>query len=350
MENQKGLIGEFVCLTVVFILCCVNSIFDIGILKDKAVTAPQSDYIRWVDFKVTPKALEDACDYDISTYGQAVHLNWIELLAYLGACYGGDFKSYKTADMDALVKRLVDEGAAMDILTKDMQYYNYYYEAYEAVLGGMLGEFEKESGEGFERVYGLKAYSPIAKTFPYSDYDDFGVSRSYGYERQHLGHDMMGQVGTPIIAVESGYVYALGWNQYGGWRIGINSFDGKRYYYYAHLRQNRPYAADLEVGDVVLAGDVIGYMGRTGYSTTENVNNIKVNHLHFGMQLIFDESQREGSNEIWIDVYPIVEFLAKNKSEVQRDDATKEWRRVHGIREIEPEASLYSRKYGFLIV
>ena len=38
---------------------------------------------------------------------------------------------------------------------------------------------------------------------------------------------MMGQVGTPVIAVESGYVEALGWNQYGGWRIGIRSFDKK---------------------------------------------------------------------------------------------------------------------------
>ena len=44
---------------------------------------------------------------------------------------------------------------------------------------------------------------------PYSDFDDFGASRSYGFKRKHLGHDMMGQVGTPVIAVESGYVEAL---------------------------------------------------------------------------------------------------------------------------------------------
>ena len=81
-------------------------------------------------------------------------------------------------------------------------------------------------------------------------------------------------IGTPIIAVESGYVEAIGWNQYGGWRIGIRSFDGKRYYYYAHLRQNYPYREQLKEGDVVTAGDVIGYMGHTGYSTKENVNNI----------------------------------------------------------------------------
>jgi len=53
-------------------------------------------------------------------------------------------------------------------------------------------------------------------------------------------------VGTPVIAVESGYVEAMGWNQYGGWRIGIRSFDKKRYYYYAHLRQNYPYQSDLK--------------------------------------------------------------------------------------------------------
>ncbi len=71
-------------------------------------------------------------------------------------------------------------------------------------------------------------------------------------------------IGTPIIAVESGYVEAIGWNQYGGWRIGIRSFDGKRYYYYAHLRQNYPYREQLKEGDVVTAGDVIGYWGIPG--------------------------------------------------------------------------------------
>lgn len=368
MDSQKGLIAEFVCLTALFIICAIAAILGEDGAKtgvpaghaqslaaamegpasaaknEEVLTDSEEDYIHWVDFKVTAKALKDAYTYDITTYGQEVHLDWIELLAYLGARYGGDFKSYKSSDMEALAGKLTDEGLSMEELTKDMQYYSYYLEAYGAVLGGMVGEFEKEEEGTWRTVYGLKAYSPIAKTFPYSDYDDFGVSRSYGYERKHLGHDMMGQVGTPIIAVESGYVYALGWNQYGGWRIGINSFDGKRYYYYAHLRQNRPYAMDLEVGDVVQAGDVIGYMGRTGYSTTENVNNIKVNHLHFGMQLIFDESQREGNNEIWIDVYPIVQFLTANRSEVQRDDATKEWSRVEQIRD--PAAEEYQENDG----
>ena len=54
---------------------------------------------------------------------------------------------------------------------------------------------------------------------------------------------MMGQIGTPVICIETGYVEALGWNQYGGWRVGIRSLDKKRYYYYAHLRQDYPYQA-----------------------------------------------------------------------------------------------------------
>ena len=313
------------------------------------------DYIKWVDFDVTCEAMNQALQYDINTYGKEVHLNWVSLLAYLGAKYGGDFSRYEAEDMDEMAELLLCGEKTVEDLAEEMKYYSYYREAYGAVLDGMVGEYEMEcladdqtsedaevgvnsetASEGrttWKKVYGLKAFHPIAKGFPYSDYDDFGVSRSYGYERNHLGHDMMGQVGTPIIAVESGYVAELGWNQYGGWRVGINSFDGRRYYYYAHLRQNRPYAEGLEKGDVVQAGDVIGYLGRTGYSKEENVNNIDEYHLHFGLQLIFDESQRDGTNQIWVSGYELVKFLYKHQSEVKRNDETKEWSRVYQIKD-----------------
>lgn len=368
--SPRGLIVE--ALLLVFLICFtvfdrsdkeLASLMPAGAAGSDAQSANDSgegteekkDYIKWVEFNVTSDALNQAYNYDVDTYGQDIHLDWIELLAFLGTKYGGDFKQYKSKDMDALAEKLVSGETTMADVTKDMKYYSYYKEAYTAVLGGMLGEYDvedtasvlteqaqnetKNSDGIWKTVYGLKAYSPIAKTFPYSDYDDFGVSRSYGYRRNHLGHDMMGQVGTPIIAVESGYVAAMGWNQYGGWRIGINSFDGKRYYYYAHLRQNRPYAQGLEEGSIVQAGDVIGYMGRTGYSTTENVNNIDTYHLHFGLQLIFDESQREGNNEIWVSGYELVKFLYKHQSEVVRDDETKEWTRAINIKD--PAVEVY---------
>ena len=291
-------------------------------------------YFHWVEFNVPSDVMEKAFRLDMGTVQEEVHLDWVELLAYLGAKYGGDFERFRQTDLDAVVEKL-KSGSAMEEIAKDMKYYAYYREAYGAVLDGMVGYFEQESGNDkvWLRKYGLKVFSPIAKNFPYSDFDDFGASRSYGFKRKHLGHDMMGQVGTPVIAVESGYVEALGWNQYGGWRIGIRSFDKKRYYYYAHLRQNYPYQANLKEGSIVTAGDGIGYLGRTGYSTTENTNNITTPHLHFGIQLIFDESQKEGNNEIWINCYEIVKFLRMNQSETVKVEGTKEWTRVYNMKD-----------------
>lgn len=313
-----------------------------GRLQRESEETKEKDFIKWVDFNVSLEAMDQAYAYDTATHEEKYPLNWIQLLAYAAAKTGGDFSSERT--VEKLIRETAESLRAgeetIETLTQDMKYYDYYLEAYTAVLGGLVGEYEIETaGEGdggekqWEKRYGLKGFHPIAKNFPYSDYDDFGVSRSFGYKRQHLGHDMMGQVGTPVIAVESGYVEALGWNQYGGWRIGIRSFDEKRYYYYAHLRQNYPYALDLKEGSTVMAGDVIGYMGRTGYSKEENVNNIDEYHLHFGLQLIFDESQKEGNQEIWVDCYDLVRFLYKNRSEAAKVEGTKEWKRVYQMKE-----------------
>ena len=48
-------------------------------------------FIRWVDFDVTADAMTQAFRYDVDTCQQDLHLNWVDLLAYLGARYGGDF-------------------------------------------------------------------------------------------------------------------------------------------------------------------------------------------------------------------------------------------------------------------
>lgn len=303
----------------------------------------ENNFIKWVSFDISDEALEQAYQYDVESQSWDVPVNWVELLACLGCKYGGNFSNYKRKHLDDLVNQLKDKKETIDSLTKDMKYYDYYYEAYNAVLGGMVGTYKIEiadetvpGGKRWEEKYGLKVFLPLAKYYPYSHFDDFGVSRSYGFRRKHLGHDMMGQVGTPVIAVESGYIEALGWNQYGGWRIGIRSFDNKRYYYYAHLRKNFPYCKSLKVGSIVQAGDVIGYLGRTGYSSSENANNINTPHLHFGLQLIFDESQKESNNEIWIDCYDLIQFLSHNRSETVKDPETKEYHRIYNF--IDPVA------------
>ena len=53
------------------------------------------------------------------------------------------------------------------------------------------------------------------------------------------------------------------------------------------------------------------------------------------MQLIFDESQKEGNNEIWIDCYEIVKFLSVNRSETVKKEGTKEWTRVYQMKDPE---------------
>jgi len=297
----------------------------------------RNKFIKWVEFNVPYEVLSQALDYDIGSYGKSIKLNWIELLACVAAKNGGRFQAKRSAELDKLAARL-NSGERMEDITKGLSYYPYYLDAYTAVLGGFVGTYtvdvksrEDENVTVKETRYGLKAFCPIARGYGFSHYDDFGNSRSYGYRRRHLGNDLMGSVGTPVVAVEDGVVEALGWNQYGGWRIGIRSFDGKRYYYYAHLRKNHPYNSSLKLGSVVCAGDVIGYLGMTGYSTRENVNNIRTPHLHFGMQLIFDESQKESVNEIWINVYNIVRLLQKNRAKVQRDPETKEYYRVMDV-------------------
>lgn len=289
------------------------------------------DFIKYAEFNVCCSALEKALEYDISTHknDEKVKIDWVQVLAYLGAKYGGDFKQYKEADLEQIVSRLKN-GDKIKNITKDMKYYDYYYRVYNAVLGGFTGWYNTEAEDENGKItkvkdYGLCVFSPIAKGFPYSHYDDFGTGRSYGYKRKHLGHDLMAATGTPVIAIETGTVEIMGWNQYGGWRIGIRSLDKKRYYYYAHLRQNRPFNPSIKEGAVVNAGEVIGYVGRTGYSTTENTNNIDASHLHLGMELIFDESQKECDNEIWVDLYAVATLLEKHKSTVYRVNETKEF-------------------------
>ena len=297
-----------------------------------AFPAAAEEPIKWVDFQIPYESLRYAMNVDITTFDQEKHISWIDILALAGCRTGGKcgLSSVKQAVQD-----LKSDKSPEELLGNLYKYYDYYHKAYSAVLGGMLGSFAIEKNGEDIAAYGLKAFSPVAAGYGYSHCDDFGASRSFGFARKHLGHDMMGGLGTPIVAVEGGVVEAMGWNRYGGWRIGIRSFDSKRYYYYAHLQKDKPFAEGLQVGDLVQAGDLIGFMGRTGYSDKENTNNIETVHLHFGMQLIFDESQKECLSEIWIDCYNIVRLLESHRSSIRKTE--NGWQRVYLFKDLDVE-------------
>lgn len=292
----------------------------------------KAETIRWVDFQVGYESLKYAMDTDIATFDEEKHISWIDILA-LAACRTGGKCGLSSVKKAAAQLR---EGKSPEELLGNLyQYYGYYHDAYHAALGGLLGSYAIEMDGEWKPVYGLKAFSPIAAGYSYSHCSDFGNSRSFGFARKHLGNDLMGSQGTPIVAVEGGVIEAMGWNRYGGWRIGIRSFDSKRYYYYAHLQKDKPFAPGLQEGDIVQAGDLIGFMGRTGYSDKENVNNIQTVHLHFGMQLVFDESQKECISEIWINVYDIVRLLSSHRSSMQKTPGG--WHRVYPFVDIDTE-------------
>lgn len=303
------------------------------------VQAAEGDFIRWVDFNLTAEAMERAIALEQRLREKEIPVSWLDILA-LGSVHSGG-KRFSAKDAEKAAAELSNGVSPEELLGAQYRYFDYYRKTYEAALGGLVGCYavettDAETGEkSWKPVYGVKAFSPIAEGYRYAHYRDFGSSRSFGFQRRHLGNDLLGSLGTPIVAVEGGTVEALGWNRYGGWRVGIRSLDRKRYYYYAHLRKDRPYAPGLREGVTVQAGDVIGFMGRTGYSDTENVNNIETVHLHFGLQLIFDESQKDCDNEIWIDVYDIVELLSRHRSSVRYDRERSAWTRVYPYRDLD---------------
>ena len=290
------------------------------------LTVPvRAEPIKWVDFDAPYESLKYAMEQDIATFEQEKHVSWIDILAVAACRTGGK------CGLQSVKQAFADLKEGLD--PRELKYYDYYHEAYTAALGGLLGSYAIEVDGQRKSTYGLKAFSPVAAGYGYSHCADFGVSRTFGFARRHLGNDLMGSLGTPIVAVEGGVVEAMGWNRYGGWRVGIRSFDSKRYYYYAHLQKDHPFADGLEVGDMVQAGDLIGFMGRTGYSDKENVNNIETVHLHFGMQLVFDESQKECDSEIWIDVYDIVRLLSAHRCSVQK--TAEGWKRVYPYEDLD---------------
>jgi len=282
-----------------------------------ALNTENKDFIKWVDLNVPYEVLLNAYEYDVKYHNSdTIEFNFVEALSYLAVKCGNKFSA--TRDISALsdLVNKLKEGSKISDFYGDNKYYLYYVEAYSALFSEYIGDYIDDKGN---TVYGLKNYHPIAQGYWYNHYDDFGTSRSYGFRRKHLGHDVLGSIGTPIIAIEGGTITEFGWNRYGGWRLSIRSFDGLRSYYYAHLRKNKPYIEGLKKGDEIKAGQVIGYLGVTGYSYKENTNMKCKPHLHLGIQLIFDESQYQGASEIWVDPYQICRFLSHHRAQVYKE-------------------------------
>lgn len=126
------------------------------------------------------------------------------------------------------------------------------------------------------------------------DYEPtWGSRRGWGGLRIHEGTDLFADYGTPVRATAYGVVEMIGWNKYGGWRIGIRDIRGN-YHYFAHLKG---YAPHIRKGSITVPGQEIGYVGSSGYGPEGTMGKFPP-HLHYGLYL------DNGREEFSVDPYP----------------------------------------------
>ena len=101
--------------------------------------------------------------------------------------------------------------------------------------------------------------------------DTYGANRSDVPGGWHHGDDLFADLGTPVLAVADGTVFAVGWNRVGGWRLWLRDRLGNAFYY-AHLAG---YTALARNNTQVRQGQVLGFVGNTGDAHTTDP------HLHF---------------------------------------------------------------------
>ena len=154
-------------------------------------------------------------------------------------------------------------------------------------------------------------YFPVAESsdnsrISVSFEDSWMFDRSYGGERGHEGTDIMPSVNEPgrfpVVSMTDGIVESKGWLELGGYRLGIRAPHGA-YFYYAHLDSY----ADIEEGDTINAGDLLGFMGDTGYGTEEGTRGKFPVHLHVGIYLYQNEQ------EISVNPYPALSYVQDKK-------------------------------------
>lgn len=180
-----------------------------------------------------------------------------------------------------------------------------HYEMYSKELSDMKKGVFKEYQNWYERLYEEAEYFPVALSSSHKQYtvsyeNSWMFERTYGGQRGHEGTDIMAEVNErglyPIVSMTDGVVEKIGWLPKGGYRIGIRSAGGI-YFYYAHLER---YAKDFKEGETVHAGDLLGFMGDSGYSEIEGtVGNFPV-HLHLGIYIQTDEVEELSINPYWV--------------------------------------------------
>ncbi len=121
---------------------------------------------------------------------------------------------------------------------------------------------EAEAFRAGSEIYVDGVVFPIAGNYSTPLIDSFGFPRMPGTPdaHWHQGIDMFAPRGTPLVAAERGVVVRIGNGRLGGLKFWLRGESGADWYY-AHLDS---FAPGLHNGQVVQAGELLGYVGNTG--------------------------------------------------------------------------------------
>lgn len=221
------------------------------------------NYDAFREMKLDKKAIEKAenkINHILKNKPELASLSYLDTIGYLTF-------SMMSSNYDLINNALVNEATFLKGIReiKENKAFQELYGYYSAVLSGL-------------------EYFPVPKleTAEVTYTDSWYQLRTYGGNRRHEGCDLMASNNKrgffPIISITEGVVEKMGWLEQGGYRIGIRTEQGG-YFYYAHLFS---YAPELQIGDTVLAGQLLGFMGDSGYGPEGTIGQFDV-HLHLGV-------------------------------------------------------------------
>jgi murein DD-endopeptidase MepM/ murein hydrolase activator NlpD len=161
------------------------------------------------------------------------------------------------------LKKVESEKAALDAKFDEQQAVLDDLDANKARAEDLVKQLTKRYQNELEALTGLEfhgdtvfAVCPVDQ--PRAVYDGFGAPRYGGGYHPHAGNDIIAPQGTAIRATFDGYAQA-GSNTLGGYSV--NVYGDLGYTYNAHLMQPG-------VTGQVSAGQVVGYVGATGDTST----------------------------------------------------------------------------------
>lgn len=162
--------------------------------------------------------------------------------------------------LEAEVRQQITETqAAYEAALADEEAQRQIEAARQEAASGSISTPSSPSSSGF--IYPLGASGFVTDAYGYRYHP------IYGDYKFHPAVDFAVPQGTPIYATKSGTVTAATYNEYNGYYVAINHNDGYTSLY-AHMTN-----FVVSVGQTVSQGEVIGYVGSTGYSTGP--------HMHF---------------------------------------------------------------------